>query len=223
MSVTETELTHVKHEHIDTFDSDDDKIVINVGGQRHVTLTSTLLKKPGTRLWHLVMRNNGSGNRNREFFFDRHPGVFSSVIDYYRTGESDIIDFVLLALWHFDTHWVTGAPQELAYELTRFHRVAGKSRLACTQQTHCGMHASISSHIPPSRQSGLCPSRERSLASRQGYKRTYTDQFQHFWNGYGSQIVNKNIGYVVLIYLYCLRLIGRYNTEYKFSNCCVLI
>ena len=37
-------------------------------------------------------------------------------------------------------------PRELTFELTRFCRVARASRLTCTQQTHCGMHASIFSH-----------------------------------------------------------------------------
>ena len=39
--------------------------------------------------------------------------------------------------------WVAGDPRELTYELTQFRRVVGASRLACTQQTHCGMHTSI--------------------------------------------------------------------------------
>ena len=36
--------------------------------------------------------------------------------------------------------------REFTFELTRFRRVAGSAWLACTQQTHCGMHASIFSH-----------------------------------------------------------------------------
>jgi hypothetical protein len=43
---------------------------------------------------------------------------------------------------------LTGDPRELTYELTRIRRVAGSSRLACTQQTRCGMHSSIFSHTP---------------------------------------------------------------------------
>ena len=41
---------------------------------------------------------------------------------------------------------VAGDQRELTYELTQFRRVAGASRLACTQQTHCGMRTSIFSH-----------------------------------------------------------------------------
>ena len=37
-------------------------------------------------------------------------------------------------------------PRELTYELTQFCCIAGPSQLACTQQTHCDMHASIFSH-----------------------------------------------------------------------------
>ena len=40
-------------------------------------------------------------------------------------------------------NWVAGDPRELTYELTQFCCVASASRLACTQQTHCGMHTSI--------------------------------------------------------------------------------
>ena len=63
---------------------DADKIVINVGGIRHETLTSTLLAKPHTRLCYLARRHR-QGVRE-EYFFDRHPGVFSTVMDFYRTG-----------------------------------------------------------------------------------------------------------------------------------------
>ena len=41
---------------------------------------------------------------------------------------------------------VTGDPRELTYELNRFRRDSGAIRLACTQQTRCGMHASIFLH-----------------------------------------------------------------------------
>ena len=44
------------------------------------------------------------------------------------------------------TDWVAGDPRELTYELTRVRRFAGAFWLACTQQTHCGMHASIFLH-----------------------------------------------------------------------------
>ena len=45
-------------------------------------------------------------------------------------------------------------PRELTYKLTRFRLGAGASRLACTQQTHCGMHTSIFSHTQMTTQAG---------------------------------------------------------------------
>lgn len=64
---------------------DDEKIFINVGGARHETLLSSLKNKPRTRLCTLAKRHR-QGSR-REYFFDRHPGVFSAVMDYYRSGQ----------------------------------------------------------------------------------------------------------------------------------------
>lgn len=63
---------------------DDEKVVINVGGSRHEILLSTLASKPGTRLSHLTKRHKRG--RTAEYYFDRHPGVFNTVMDYYRSG-----------------------------------------------------------------------------------------------------------------------------------------
>lgn len=68
-----------------------DRIVINCGGVRHETFRNTLRNFPGTRLaWCIENENNSAefydAERN-EFFFDRHPGVFAAIINYYRTGK----------------------------------------------------------------------------------------------------------------------------------------
>ncbi|KAI1893167.1 hypothetical protein AGOR_G00141120 [Albula goreensis] len=73
---------------------DSDKIVINVGGTRHETYKSTLRTLPGTRLAWLADPDSqvnsdvdtGQVPAN-EFFFDRHPGIFAYVLNYYRTGK----------------------------------------------------------------------------------------------------------------------------------------
>ncbi|KAG7472515.1 hypothetical protein MATL_G00109710 [Megalops atlanticus] len=73
---------------------DSDKIVINVGGTRHETYKSTLRTLPGTRLAWLADPDSqvnsdvdtGQTSTN-EFFFDRHPGIFAYVLNYYRTGK----------------------------------------------------------------------------------------------------------------------------------------
>uniref|UniRef100_A0A8C2SQB4 Potassium voltage-gated channel subfamily C member 3 n=1 Tax=Coturnix japonica TaxID=93934 RepID=A0A8C2SQB4_COTJA len=68
-----------------------DKVVINVGGVRHETYRSTLQTLPGTRL--ACLAEPGAASRfdydsvAGEFFFDRHPGVFAYVLNYYRTGK----------------------------------------------------------------------------------------------------------------------------------------
>ncbi|XP_046583525.1 potassium voltage-gated channel protein Shaw-like [Haliotis rubra] len=66
---------------------DDQRILLNVGGVRHETHVSTLRNIPNTRLCRLAEAHILSGNGRQEYFFDRHPAVFNSVIDFYRTGE----------------------------------------------------------------------------------------------------------------------------------------
>lgn len=73
---------------------DSDKIIINVGGTRHETYKSTLRTLPGTRLaWLAEPDTQVSSDSDAappsptEFFFDRHPGIFAYVLNYYRTGK----------------------------------------------------------------------------------------------------------------------------------------
>lgn len=73
---------------------DSDKIIINVGGTRHETYKSTLRTLPGTRLaWLAETGAQDSSDSDAappsatEFFFDRHPGIFAYVLNYYRTGK----------------------------------------------------------------------------------------------------------------------------------------
>ena len=64
----------------------EDKIVLNVGGVTHETLVSTLAKKPGTRLSELAKQHERGEGTETEYYFSRHPRVFNTVIDYYRSG-----------------------------------------------------------------------------------------------------------------------------------------
>uniref|UniRef100_A0A3B5R238 Potassium voltage-gated channel subfamily C member 4 n=1 Tax=Xiphophorus maculatus TaxID=8083 RepID=A0A3B5R238_XIPMA len=74
---------------------DSEKIIINVGGTRHETYKSTLRTLPGTRLaWLAEPDSQGCCSESdaelpsvSEFFFDRHPGIFAYVLNYYRTGK----------------------------------------------------------------------------------------------------------------------------------------
>lgn len=65
--------------------SEEDRAFVVVGGSRHETTMASLINKPNTRLGALALRYLHTSKR--EFNFDRHPGVFTSVIDYYRSGE----------------------------------------------------------------------------------------------------------------------------------------
>ncbi|XP_078077272.1 voltage-gated potassium channel KCNC2-like isoform X3 [Mustelus asterias] len=70
---------------------DSERIVLNVGGTRHETYRTTLKTLPGTRL-ALLADTEGQNvpdydPRVNQYFFDRHPGVFAYVLNYYRTGK----------------------------------------------------------------------------------------------------------------------------------------
>ncbi|XP_060932087.1 potassium voltage-gated channel subfamily C member 2 isoform X8 [Limanda limanda] len=81
---------------------DTERIILNVGGTRHETYKSTLKTLPGTRLALLASDSDLDSvldqlqqvpgfleynARTNEYFFDRHPGVFAYVLNYYRTGK----------------------------------------------------------------------------------------------------------------------------------------
>ncbi|GMT05065.1 hypothetical protein PENTCL1PPCAC_27239, partial [Pristionchus entomophagus] len=65
----------------------DEKIVLNIGGVRHETYTATLKKIPATRLSRLTPSLANFDPLLNEYFFDRHPGVFGQILNYYRTGK----------------------------------------------------------------------------------------------------------------------------------------
>ncbi|CAB1346218.1 unnamed protein product [Coregonus sp. 'balchen'] len=81
---------------------ENERIILNVGGTRHETYKNTLRTLPGTRLALLASDSDIESvldqlqqvpgfleynTRNNEYFFDRHPGVFAYVLNYYRTGK----------------------------------------------------------------------------------------------------------------------------------------
>ncbi|VDK56298.1 unnamed protein product [Cylicostephanus goldi] len=62
------------------------RVILNVGGIRHETYTHVLKKIPATRLSRLTPNLANYDPVLNEYFFDRHPGVFSMILNYYRTG-----------------------------------------------------------------------------------------------------------------------------------------
>ncbi|VDD85823.1 unnamed protein product [Enterobius vermicularis] len=63
------------------------RVIINVGGVRHETYKHTLKKIPATRLSRLTTNTANYDPVLNEYFFDRHPGVFAQIMNYYRTGK----------------------------------------------------------------------------------------------------------------------------------------
>jgi len=64
----------------------ENRIILNVGGQRHETYKHVLKKIPATRLSRLTENLGNYDAILNEYFFDRHPGVFAQILNYYRTG-----------------------------------------------------------------------------------------------------------------------------------------
>lgn len=62
----------------------ENRVVLNVGGIRHETYKATLKKIPATRLSKLTEALANYDPLLNEYFFDRHPGVFAQVLNYYR-------------------------------------------------------------------------------------------------------------------------------------------
>lgn len=67
--------------------ADKSRILINVGGFRHETHVSTLKNIPDTRLYWIAENVLSDSSEKREFFYDRHPGAFTQILNYYRTGK----------------------------------------------------------------------------------------------------------------------------------------
>ncbi|CAO1379605.1 unnamed protein product [Diamesa hyperborea] len=65
----------------------ENRVVLNVGGIRHEAYKATLKKIPATRLSRLTEALANYDPVLNEYFFDRHPGVFAQVLNYYRTGK----------------------------------------------------------------------------------------------------------------------------------------
>ena len=69
------------------------RVCINVGGTKHQVLWSTLSRIPQTRLgmiqesaslWDLRQLVDDFCAETGELFYDRHPGVFSCILNFYR-------------------------------------------------------------------------------------------------------------------------------------------
>ncbi|CAF0970674.1 unnamed protein product [Rotaria sp. Silwood1] len=99
----------------------DRKVILNVGGVRHEVLWRTLYRLPNTRLGRLAKLRQTTLSTTRlmphdeimrlcddydlskgEYFFDRHPRTFSSIINFYRTGKLHLVDDLCVISFHDD-------------------------------------------------------------------------------------------------------------------------
>lgn len=63
------------------------RVILNIGGTRFEAYVHTLKKIPATRLSRLSEQSPNFDPILNEYFFDRHPGVFPQILNYYRTGK----------------------------------------------------------------------------------------------------------------------------------------
>jgi potassium voltage-gated channel Shaw-related subfamily C protein len=108
----------------------ENRIILNVGGFRFETYRTTLKKIPATRLSRLTEALANYDPILNEYFFDRHPGVFAQILNYYRTGKLHYPTNVCgplfeeeLEFWGLDANQVLSNPPPRLNNLSRVHTI----------------------------------------------------------------------------------------------------
>lgn len=69
-------------------------VKINVGGTTFITTSDTLQKVPGTRLASLSKDSQEYMAEDGFYFFDRNPELFNFILDFCRSGELHLPQYV---------------------------------------------------------------------------------------------------------------------------------
>ncbi|XP_041717123.1 potassium voltage-gated channel subfamily S member 3-like [Coregonus clupeaformis] len=95
--------------------NEEDQVYLNVGGVRHEMAEETLLRFPHTRLGRLLRCRSEEAilelcddysPTEREYYFDRNPHIFISVINFYRTGRIHMMEEVcVFSFSHEIEYW----------------------------------------------------------------------------------------------------------------------
>ena len=87
------------------------RVILNVGGVKHEILWKTLERLPKSRLGKLRYAKDPReifelcddyDPEENEFFFDRNPRPFSSVLNFYRTGKLHLVEDMCVLSFHDD-------------------------------------------------------------------------------------------------------------------------
>ncbi len=65
----------------------DDRVYLNIGGTKYTTNYDTLARIPNTLLSSLTQTHPSYIPEVQEYFFDRNPRLFNSILDAYRIGK----------------------------------------------------------------------------------------------------------------------------------------
>ncbi|CAG8504596.1 15049_t:CDS:2 [Dentiscutata erythropus] len=71
--------------------TNDERVILNVGGIKYETYRSTLTAYPKTLLGAMFQERNGAmlhPTNGNEYFFDRNGRAFHYIMEFYRTGEN---------------------------------------------------------------------------------------------------------------------------------------
>jgi hypothetical protein len=85
------------------------RIILNVGGIKHEVLANTLKKYPNSRLGKLLNANTTQKLQQicddfyeNEYFFDRNPDTFTSILNFYRTDKLHLKDNICILSFQDD-------------------------------------------------------------------------------------------------------------------------